>query len=287
MNTLKTLKFYKTLWGVNINFNEISSLVKTFNLYKSQGFEGIELASGFFDTSNKSNLMKALKEANFEIIVQIHTTGYPIIDHNHDSHFDDFKRKVENALTYEQAHINCHSGSDLFNLNQNLNFYQKCENFTKNIKNLSISHETHRQRSLNTAYTSYQILKELHHLPITLDLSHWIVSAERLLSNETDGLYWEDLLKLLEQNTQLIHLRVSSTNNIQVTDPLYEINKEYTEYFENIWKRIINNNSNQVIRITPEYGPVPYALQNKDGSTITNTDEVILNYMNKFKRTLI
>jgi hypothetical protein len=57
-------------------------------------------------------------------------------------------------------------------------------------------------------------------LKITLDLSHWIVTSERLLDQESDY-YWNELESLLIKNTGMIHARISTVNSIQVVDPEY------------------------------------------------------------------
>jgi len=143
---------------------------------------------------------------------------------------------------------------------------------------------THRQRILFNAFRSLDILKRVPNLNLTLDLSHWIISSERLLNEETE-FYWKKLEKYLIKNSGLIHARISTLNQIQVFDP--DFYQEYETYFYNIWKKIIKNSKKEIIYINYEYGPEPYLFMNPyNDKPFRDVSEIMIDQLYKFKEFL-
>lgn len=72
-----------------------------------------------------------------------------------------------------------------------------------------------------------------------------------------------------------IHARVGSVQHAQVTDPCLDAPKE-TELMQTWWQMIWNEHRKQgrtSTTLTPEYGPVPYAISNEvDVWTLTNKE---------------
>ena len=280
-NLLSKIKTIKTIWGVNLNFLDKTNLKSQMTEIKNS-FDGIEIATGFFDTKHKDDFLKICKDLNLSIVTQIHTNGYHIKSNDIKVHLDDFKSKLEDSLTWDPVLINSHSGTDYWDKQKNLEFFEKSQEISKNILNdkVEVCHETHRQRILFNPFSSYQVLKSVPNLSITLDLSHWIVTSERLLNEESDY-YWNNLESNLIMNTGMIHARIGTINNIQVVDPEYF--KEYEKYYFGIWKKIIENSKKNVIYIDYEYGPEPYLFNNPEtGRPFKELPQIINEQKKKF-----
>jgi sugar phosphate isomerase/epimerase len=272
----KTTKplFIRTLWGLNINYAESKAAASVFNKIKKQGFSGVEIATAFLPKEHYSLVQSILNDLDLKVITQIHTTGYPVVETDPSKHYDDFRSKVEQALLWNPLLINSHTGRDDWMLETSVEFFRKVSEFEGTLgATTNISHETHRQRTLCTHTICSHIIQLIPKLNFTLDLSHWVISAERLLSNSTDPEF-ENMLKILASRLKYLHARVGSPNQIQVIDPQSEDNRENREYFYSIWKQLIESNPDLPVNI--EYGPAPYAIgKPNSGVSLKNVEKLI------------
>jgi hypothetical protein len=287
---LKKINFIKTLWGLELDFSSRETIRSALLSYKKEGFDGIEVATGFFPIEHKLLFNQIRKELDLKLITQIHTMGYPVLNYKVDDHLKDFEQKIEDCKSWEADHINCHSGRDTFSFEENIRFFEQVEKleeeFSYKNPNISISHETHRQRSLYSPWTSNDIIKKCQKFKLTSDISHWIVVAERFLDKNNDNI-WKELLDNLSRRTKLIHARVGTPNSIQVHMPKNDC--ENTKYFENLWNDILLETKESEIFITPEYGPYPYKplLINSKGELYDNNqdlNETVLIALNRLKK---
>lgn len=282
-NLVSKIHNIKTLWGVNLDFNNLSNLKNQMNKIK-KSFDGVEIATGFFDKKYQEDFMKILSELDLSVVTQIHTNSYPIRSKELQVHLDDLKSKIENSLSWNPILINSHSGTDYWPLEKNIEFFLESNKISENLlanTNIELFHETHRQRILFSPFRSFELLQKVPNIKVTLDLSHWIVTSERLLSEESDY-YWKDLENYLINNTGLIHARISTINSIQVVDPNYY--REYENYFYAMWKKIIVNSPRKTIYVDYEYGPDPYLFINPlDNKPIKELEDVINEQRSKFE----
>ena len=285
-NLSSKIRNIKTLWGVNLDFENLSNLRNQMATIK-KSFDGVEIATGFFDEKYKKDFMKILLELDLSVVTQIHTNGYPIKSKDLKVHLDDLKAKLEHSITWNPVLINSHSGTDYWPLEKNIEFFLEANNISEQFldkSKIELFHETHRQRVLFSPFRSFEIMQKVANIKLTLDLSHWIISSERLLCEESDY-YWKDLETYLIKNTGLIHARISTTNNIQVVDP--EFYKEYEVYFYYFWKKIIENSSRDIIYVDYEYGPDPYLFINpKDNKPIKDITDLVNEQRFKFEKFL-
>jgi len=282
---LSKTKSIRTLWGLDLNFKDTKVLFQQLKSIK-QTFDGIEVATGFFDPNHKSEFIKICKDLNLSIITQIHTNGYPIKSADMDVHLEDFKSKLEDSLTWDPILINSHSGTDYWRLEKNIEFFKNADEITNKIikSKIEVCHETHRQRILFNPFVTFEILKIVPNIKLTLDLSHWILTSERLLSEDSE-FYWKELQNIFIKNTGLIHGRIGTVNSIQVVDPEYFDN--YEKYFYSIWKNIIEHSNRKEIYIDYEYGPEPYLFVNPiTGTPFKNLGDVINEQKIKFEKYL-
>lgn len=285
----KKIIFHRTLWGVDLNFSNFVEIKSKLLNFKTQGFEGLEIATGFFDNKYKLDFLKLIKELDFKVVTQIHTMGYPITNTKVCDHFDDFKKKIEDSLSWNPSVINSHTGRDDWTSEDNLELFRKISDYENSIKNKfsNISHETHRQRCLFNPRNSYEIMKNFPNIKYTCDLSHWSVVNSRLCNESTDP-NWLEIIDILCKKTLLIHARVSSTEQIQVADPFSHENKENIKYYESLWKKIYENSEFQTIHIDPEYGPFPYAILNPvNNMYFVDVDEIVQKSVKHLKNILV
>jgi hypothetical protein len=205
--------------------------------------------------------------------------------HQVDRHVSQFRRQLEivvNDLPIVPFHINCHTGSDTFTeaqvdvlfhqileiqhellpkLNQRL--LTTTENTTQRFRIAQISHETHRGRALYNPWTALRVSQRFPEIRFTLDLSHWTVVSERMLTPE--------VLKPVLEKTLHIHARVADPQQSQVDDPGCEVTEEDKEWVDGhlkVWKAVWGYHRgnmkdgvealgcNGLSSATPEYGPV-------------------------------
>jgi len=118
-----------------------------------------------------------------------------------------------------------------------------------------ICFETHRSRSLFTPWLTHRIVKALPEIQLTLDLSHWCVVAERLMSSEMPT------IRAIAPNVHHIHSRVGYAQGPQVPHPRAPEYKEALESHEECWEVVWREHQLKNISIstmTPEFGPDGY-----------------------------
>lgn len=284
---MKRIAYYKTLWGVDINLTSAKSIEDKLLLFKSSGFEGVEVATGFFPKEKKALFLECLRSLQMGIITQIHTTGYPVTSFDVNEHFDDFKLKIEDSMSWNPKLINSHTGKDDFTLEEQFRLFTKISEFELKVPEILICHETHRQRSMFTPQLSNLYMKNFLKLNFTADISHWVLVNERLCDETTDR-EWLKIINQLSKKTGLIHARISSPQQIQVIDPFSADNKDNLEYFTKIWKQIVSESERPVIYIDPEFGPHPYQIiDGCTGKPFKENEKIINDTLTYLKRTLI
>eukprot|EP00037_Helgoeca_nana_P021313 m.214929 g.214929 ORF g.214929 m.214929 type:complete len:353 (-) comp25600_c0_seq2:155-1213(-) len=177
------------------------------------------------------------------------------------------------------AHVNVHSGGDGWELDEAVQFYRDAANIDDLLpppaaedrhgprsgmaaaQRVSLSHETHRARPLGHFFTAARLLDHVPELRLTLDCSHWMVTAERLLG--TDGSAIEaGLLEAMLSRVDHIHARVGSPQAPQIPPtagggPGWATCRRV---HRDIWKRCWESQVQQGrtwVSATPEYGPPP------------------------------
>lgn len=92
---------------------------------------------------------------------------------------------------------------------------------------IPISHETHRGRILYSPFVALRVADAFPSIRFTLDLSHWVVVAERKID--------VDLLAPIISRTLHVHARIGTSQAPQVADPRGEGVAEWRGYFEDVW----------------------------------------------------
>ena len=184
--------FYRTLWGYDVKLENIHNDSK-------DGFQGYEIAWSFTDKEFYKKLSEKMQENNLNSIIQLHTSGQNI-----DSHTESFEnqlKEIQEKSSILPELINCHSGVDSWEIKNKINFFEKIRAISDKpeFKKLKISHETHRGRCFNNPREFLEIIKKVK-VGITLDVSHWVLSYERLLTEENLEIY-NEVFSYIKNNT--------------------------------------------------------------------------------------
>ena len=144
-------------------------------------------------------------------------------------------------------HIICHGGVDAWSLEQAKDFYTEALGYEANI-GIPVAHETHRSRLLHSPWQTAEILNAFPDLNTALDLSHWVVMAERLIDDQLAT------IELAASRAIHVDARVGHEQGPQVPDPRDPAWLSHVTSFEAWWDLAMT--PHQVV--VPEYGPPPY-----------------------------
>lgn len=240
------LKWIYPRWGsAHLEWETFLTKVKT---HEYHGVE-IDLPLG----SEKEEIIAILNDFGLEFVGQHWQTQ----EVDFQKHKEEYKHHLYNLAEETPLLINSHTGRDFFSLEQNIELITLAQS-VEGKTGIAIAHETHRSRFPFAAHVCKQYLQEIPSLKLTSDLSHWCCVAETLLENQ------QEAVDLAIRHTYHIHARVGSTQSPQVIDPRVETYQQELSQFKNWWKAMLENAKSEgrsYITITPEYGPLPYALQ--------------------------
>ena len=236
------IKFYAPEWGNMLPFDTFCQNVK------AVGYDGVEMALPF-ELIEKQNILATLKKYNLELIGQY----WQSFERNLDEHAINYEKYLRNLIEAKPIFINCQTGKDYFNFEQNKRLFDLAANLSKE-SGIKIIHETHRGKSLFAAHITQEYLTQIPDLRITLDISHWCNVHESLLADQKEA------VDLAITHTDHIHSRIGHTEGPQVNDPRANEWEEVLETHLGWWDKVVatheKNGTN--LTITTEFGPTPY-----------------------------
>ena len=171
------------------------------------------------------------------------------------AHADSFRREIERVAPLEPHHVIVHDGRDFFAPAEASAYYRAVAEMEADL-GFPVAHETHRSRILFTPWATRRVLDEFPDLRLAVDLSHWMVVAERFLDDELET--------IRAAGARMIHLdaRVGHEEGPQVPDPAAPEWGEHVAAFETWWEAAIEArravDPDAVVVVVPEYGPPPY-----------------------------
>ena len=232
--------FFQTDWGNTLPMDAF--LAKA----KAAGYDGVELWMPAGEDKKKS-LKEGLKKYELEVIF-LHGTARNLP-------FEEALRVYEvglqEILAWKPVKVNSHTGNDFWTSEQNLAFIALGDRYAKQV-GIPVLHETHRGRFSYTLPEAVSMLRKFPNLKYTLDVSHWMVVHERLLTES------DPLLQEIFPSVDHIHARVGFAEGPQVPNPAAPEWKNEVKAHLDIWEKIIRSQTGKVFTVTTEFGPPPY-----------------------------
>jgi len=232
--------FFQTDWGNTLSMDAF--LAKA----KAAGYDGVELWMPAGEDKKKS-LKEGLKKYELEVIF-LHGTARNLP-------FEEALRVYEvvlqEILAWKPVKVNSHTGNDFWTSEQNLAFIALGDRYAKQV-GIPVLHETHRGRFSYTLPEAMAMLRKFPNLKYTLDVSHWMVVHERLLTES------DPLLQEIFPAVDHIHARVGFAEGPQVPNPAAPEWKNEVKAHLDIWEKIIRSQTGKVFTVTTEFGPPPY-----------------------------
>ncbi|MEL0629968.1 sugar phosphate isomerase/epimerase family protein [Psychromonas aquatilis] len=253
------LNFHKSLWEVECA--NVSDLNHHLAVIQNEGYQGTELFLPFYNIDLDATL-EAHASRGLDIITGIATDGKDL-----QAHVASLVKQVEYASLFSPKLINCHTGRDIFSLEDNLTLFKTALELEQQY-GITITHETHRFRPTFSTFGTEQIIDALPELKLNLDISHWMVVHESDLTDQ------QERLDKLFKSVHHIHGRVGYEEGPQVTDPQQACWQEHLINHTQCWQKVIDNalaRKQEAFTITPEFGPFPYAHRDPTtGDNLTN-----------------
>jgi sugar phosphate isomerase/epimerase len=198
----------RTLWGVE-RFDHVEQWPALFQDLAKSNYSGVEAPTWVVcgvsptfvrdhdcDKSRSTAFRAALRASGLMYIAQVHTCGYPIAFAEPSYHLASMHEQL--ILAKEQLgadRANVYGGVDFWSPADLHAFFQGAKRLQETeFSGMTISHETHRMRTLATPMAASFVLDAVPGVRLTADLSHWVVGAERLLDFPSDASWWPKLL---------------------------------------------------------------------------------------------
>ncbi|NWD75012.1 TIM barrel protein [Pseudomonas gingeri] len=243
------LEIFRTLWGYTAS--------------KAQALE--ELLAAGFDGLEARLPLQAAERAEFAAFLRANRLGYiSTVFTAYDvlpqqaaapaEHLQDLDRKLAWAAELQPRFVNVLAGNDRWPLAQQVEFFGQAMALAQRHGQFC-TFETHRSRSLFNPWLTLELIRQLPDLRFTSDISHWIVTCERLLDDPAD-----DLSAFVER-VHHIQARVGYDQGPQVPHPgAPEYARElafHQAHWESIW-RAQQARGYTSTTLTPEFGADGY-----------------------------
>jgi len=188
------------------NWGDRDSIEDLCRKIKGQGYDGLEM---WYPTSAEARerLVNATRENG--LVFGLLAAGR---DADFASHQEQFEASLEGAIAMRPIYINCHSGRDIFSVEQNRRLVELTLDLSGS-SGVPIYHETHRSRMCYSAPVARHLLEQVPDMTLTLDISHWCNVHESLLQDQ------QETVEIALQRTRHIHARVGHAEGPQVNDP--------------------------------------------------------------------
>ncbi len=215
---------------------------------RTQGFDGTEIHLPSLHASPEESI--GLHESHaLRFVAMITTEGS-----SPEEHITTLEQRFRSAVRYKPLLVNCHTGRDIFTLEENLRIFRRGEELSSEA-GIPLCHETHRGRAMFSAPSTSAILSALPALRLTADFSHWCCVHESLLLDQ------EEAVHRAIRHTEYIHARVGHMEGPQVSDPRAPEWAAEVERHLSWWEQIAAGRARAgapVLAICPEFGPPPY-----------------------------
>lgn len=249
------IQILATSWGDKDSIEDFCRKIKR------QGYDGLEV---WYPTTAEARerLVRATRENGlvFGLLAAGKDPGFA-------AHKDEFESSLKGAIAMQPIYINCHSGRDIFTVEQNRRLVEMTLELNRS-SGVPIYHETHRTRMCYSAPVARNIFEQIPDMHLTLDISHWCNVHESLLQDQ------KETVELALQRTRHIHARVGHAEGPQVNDPRAPEWRSTVDQHLAWWDRVIELRRKAgapTFTFLTEFGPPNYM------PTLPNTREPVSN----------
>lgn len=229
----------------------------------ADGYDGVEIAVAF-ESEEPGVIGARCAERGLTLIAQMVTSGEGPREHR-----DSLDRGFEQCVAASPHAVNSQTGRDIFPLAENIRILERAIGHSER-SGVPFYHETHRGRPTFCGPMTMDLIDALGGLELTADISHWMCVHESDLADQPEA------LEALVARSRHIHARVGFEEGPQVSNPLGESSRRWTEASLAIWRRIIECRRQagaELLTITPEFGPIPYMPVGVDGQPVADAWE--------------
>lgn len=243
------LEIFRTLWGYR------GSWQQALDEALGAGFDGIEARIPETAAQRAINA-RLLREQNVPYITTLFTST-PVLPRQSDSpqvHLEDLRMKLDWAAELGPRLVNVLPGNDRWALSEQVDFFARAVELV-DASGLQVCFEIHRGRSLYSPWVTLDVIRQVPELRFTSDISHWLVTCERLLDDPAD-----DLSAFIER-VDHIQARVGYDQGPQVPHPGAPEYAEVLAFHQRHWESIWSSQEKrglQTTTLTPEFGPDGY-----------------------------
>ncbi|RHY62607.1 hypothetical protein DYB30_000085 [Aphanomyces astaci] len=245
MSRGRQLQVFRHLWGIEPAV-DVATNLKLVPQLKALGYKGVEASLSAIQAHGGAAFLDELKAHDMNLIVGVYSGWTDYIpnaweEKSADEHLKQFEDEVNqaHALSLRPVMLNAHAGCDHWSDRDCVEFFSAALERIPHTGDIPIAHETHRGRALWNPWRTLHVIEQFPSLKLTLDFSHWVVAAERLLDSEWDHQWIERVLP------HVLHTHTPSpswTGSIACG--------------RRVWQ--VQARENLISTFTPEYGPSPY-----------------------------
>jgi len=244
---------FKTLWGAVGQGTPYPTFAEAIPAIAADGFDGVAFALVARDFEPEIGELGQLRdlcdEHSLEIATLVMSHGSTVEDH-----IASFRSDVARAAPLRSRHLMAHGGADTFDDSQASRFFTEALGMEQDL-GLTIGYETHRSRILYNPWTTARMLERFDDLQLTIDFSHWVVVAERLIDDQFD------IIRLAADRAIHLDARVGSPQAIQVADPSAPREVDILDAYLGWWRTVWDSQERRGLMastVVPEFGPPPY-----------------------------
>ncbi|WP_342594949.1 TIM barrel protein [Salinicola lusitanus] len=245
MNDDFKLETFRSLWGFQGTWEQAAREAR------AAGFDGLE-ARMPQDERERCAFARFLRTYSLPYIGILFTSA-PVLPqqaHTPRQHLDDLECQLRQMQALEPRFVNVLAGNDRWPLAQQVDFFGRALEIAS-ASGLTCLFETHRARSLYSPWITLDLIAQLPDLRFTSDISHWVVTCERLLDDPCD-----DLTPFIER-VHHVQARVGYDQGPQVPHPAAPEYAETLAFHQQHWAAIWEAQrraGHAVTTLTPEFG---------------------------------
>lgn len=243
------LEIFRTMWGYT------ASKAQALDELLEAGFDGMEARLPLTPVERAE--FGAFLRANHLPYIATVFTAYDVLPEQSATtaeHLTDLEKKLAWSTELNPRFVNVLAGNDRWLLPQQVDFFGQALELARKHGQM-VTFETHRARSLFNPWVTLELIRQLPDLRFTSDISHWVVTCERLLNDP------EDDLSAFVERVHHIQARVGYDQGPQVPHPAGPERARELAFHQQHWEAIWASQQArgyQVTTLTPEFGADGY-----------------------------